>query len=132
MELIPTNLWTECLTNIKLPLRTPRRIGSERRPQGRSRCHGPEGTTPSRHSSPHAFPSPSTPTRSARTCSTVKRKWVNMTQHAHSTLVLVPVNWLLWQGLSERTGCLSGANLVSTHWVPFAQVIATQVLSERG
>lgn len=97
MGLIPRNWWTACLTNIKLPPRTPRRIGSGRRPQGRSRRRGPEGTTPSRHSSPRAFPSPSTPTRSARTCSTVKKK-MGQPDPTHFILPLVPVNWLLWTG----------------------------------
>ena len=54
------------LTNIKPPPHTPRQIGSGKRRRGPSLRHGPAGTTPSRRSSPPSFPSPSTPTRSAR------------------------------------------------------------------
>lgn len=61
-------------TNIKLLPHTPRQIGSERRQQGQSRCHGPVDTMPSHRSSPPSFPSPSTPTHSAHTCGRQKRK----------------------------------------------------------
>lgn len=67
-------LMDRCLTNIKPPPRTPHRIGSERRPRGRSLRRGPAGTTPSRRSSPPSFPSPSTPTRSARTYGATEEK----------------------------------------------------------
>lgn len=57
-----------CITSIKPPPRTPRRTGSGRTPGGWSRRPWPGGTRPSRRSSPPAFPSLSSPTRSARTC----------------------------------------------------------------
>lgn len=73
------------LTNIKPPPRTPRQIGSERRPRGRSRRRGLAGTRPSRHSFPPAFPSPSTPTRSAHTYSE-EENGSPQTGHANFTL----------------------------------------------
>lgn len=61
------------LTSIAPPPRTRHRIGSERRPRGRSLCLEPADTTPSRLSSHPSFLSPSIPTRFAHTCSTEVR-----------------------------------------------------------
>lgn len=61
------------ITSIKPPPHTPRRSGSERRPEGWSRHPWPVGTTPSRRSSPPAFPSLSSPIHSVRTCEKKKK-----------------------------------------------------------
>lgn len=54
------------LTNTKPPLRTPHQTGSDRKPRGMNRCHGPAGTTPFHRTSHPSFPSPSNPIHSAR------------------------------------------------------------------
>lgn len=68
-------------TSIKPPPRTPHQIESERRRRGRSHCRGPAGTRPSRRSSPPAFPSPSIPIRSARTCNKTRSKAWRFNEH---------------------------------------------------
>lgn len=122
-----------CLTNIKPPPHTPRRIGSERRPQGQSLHRGPAGTTPSRRSSPPSFPSPSTPTRSAHTC-TAKRK-NGSTPTWPGVLILPsrfsPIIRLLWQCDQKRY--VSKRNTyVSTDWLPFAKLNTSQILAKWG
>lgn len=121
-------------TNIKPPPHTQRRIGSERRPQGQSRHRGPVGTTPSRRSSPPAFPSPSSPTRSAHTYGTATKKENRASQTWPSVLIsplaFLPIIRPPWQCHSEVTCFLNGTNLVSTDWLPFAKLKMTQILAK--